>query len=116
MIQSQESPISLICNNFQGVLLLTITKNKLIEAVCEKTELPKKTSTSAVESLLEIVKRTLVSGEDVLISGFGKFVVKDKKKRKGRNPQTGNDLILDARRIVSFKCSNKLRDKMNDSH
>jgi integration host factor subunit alpha len=93
---------------------VTITKTKLVESICRKSELPKRESTSIVESFLEIIKRTLESGEDLLISGFGKFVVKEKKERKGRNPHTGNDLILDARRIVLFKCSDKLRKSLND--
>ena len=92
---------------------MTITKTKLVESICRKSELPKQESISAVESLLEIIKRTLESGEDVKISGFGKFCVKDKKERKGRNPETGDDMILRARRIVTFKCSNLMRDKIN---
>jgi integration host factor subunit alpha len=63
--------------------------------------------------LLEIIKSTLESGEDVLISGFGKFEVKEKNARRGRNPQTGSDLMLGARRVVIFKCSGVLREKMN---
>jgi len=93
---------------------VTITKTKLIESIWKKSELPKQESISTLESLIEIIKKTLESGEDLLISGFGKFTVKDKKKRKGRNPQTGNDLILDARRIVLFKRSDKLRKSLND--
>ncbi|NQT57613.1 MAG: HU family DNA-binding protein [Bacteroidetes bacterium] len=58
-----------------------------------------------VESLLEIIKNTLASGEDVLITGFGKFIVKDKKERKGRNPHTAGDMKLRARRVIVFKCS-----------
>jgi integration host factor subunit alpha len=92
---------------------VTITKTKLIESICKESKLPKQESISTFESLLEIIKRTLESGEDLLISGFGKFVVKEKKERKGRNPHTGDDLILDARRIVLFKCSNKLRKSLN---
>jgi len=65
------------------------------------------------ESLLEIIKRSLENGKDALITGFGKFCVKEKRKRRGRNPQTGEDLILDARRVVSFRCSGRLRDKIN---
>ena len=61
----------------------------------------------------EIVKSTLVSGESVMISGFGKFVVKEKRTRRGRNPATGNDLMLGARRVVTFKCSGMLREKIN---
>ena len=92
---------------------MAITKANLIDSVYEKSELQKQQSTSAVESLLEIMKRTLGSGEDILISGFGKFYVKEKNKRKGRNPHTGNGLILDARRVVNFKCSGVLREKVN---
>ena len=61
----------------------------------------------------EIVKSTLVSGESVMISGFGKFVVKETRTRRGRNPATGNDLMLGARRVVTFKCSGMLREKIN---
>jgi integration host factor subunit alpha len=74
---------------------------------------PKNQSVEIVESLLELMKSTLESGEDVLVSGFGKFCVNDKKERKGRNPATGEDAILRARRVVTFKCSGKLRDRVN---
>ena len=67
----------------------------------------------AFQSLLEIIKQTLESGEDILISGFGKFCVKEKKERKGRNPATGNDMTLEGRRVVTFKCSGKLKEKLN---
>jgi len=63
--------------------------------------------------LLEIIKNTLENGQDVLISGFGKFCVKEKNSRRGRNPQTGKDLTLEARRVVTFKCSSALKDKIN---
>lgn len=66
-----------------------------------------------VETLLDIIKGTLESGEDILISGFGKFNVKDKKERRGRNPATDEELMLAPRRVVTFKCSAKLRDKVN---
>jgi integration host factor subunit alpha len=66
-----------------------------------------------VESVLEIIKNTLENGEDVLISGFGKFCVRDKKKRRGRNPATGKRMMLGARRVVIFKCAGRLRDKVN---
>ena len=92
---------------------MSITKADIINLICKKSDLKKQKSTSAVESLLEIIKQTLESGEDLLISGFGKFYVKGKNKRRGRNPQTGNGLILDARRVVTFKCSGVLREKMN---
>ena len=74
---------------------------------------PKNQSVGITESLLELIKASLESGEDVLVSCFGKFCVKEKKERKGRNPATGEDAILPARRVVTFKCSGKLRDKVN---
>ncbi|MBC8458384.1 MAG: integration host factor subunit alpha [Deltaproteobacteria bacterium] len=92
---------------------MSLTKANLIDSLYEKLELQKQKSTSAVESLLEIIKHTLESGEDVLISGFGKFCVNDKKERKGRNPQTASDMKLRARRVVTFKCSGVLRDRVN---
>ena len=92
---------------------MTITKADLINSVCSTTDFAKQESSAVVESLLEIIKSTLVSGEDVLVSGFGKFCLKEKKERKGRNPETGDDMILDARRVVVFKCSNLMRDRLN---
>ena len=92
---------------------MALTKADLIKSICETVNLPKQESTSAVEFVFEAIKGTLESGEDVLISGFGKFHVKNKKERRGRNPHTGEDLILDARRVVTFKCSNLMRDKIN---
>ena len=74
---------------------MTVTKTDLTSLIHNKFDLPKSQASHLVESLLENIKRTLASGEDILISGFGKFCVKDKKIRKGRNPQTGDDLILD---------------------
>ncbi|MEE8430551.1 MAG: integration host factor subunit alpha [Candidatus Desulfatibia sp.] len=70
-------------------------------------------SVETVEILLEIIKKTLESGEDILISGFGKFCVKEKAERRGRNPATGGDMMLPPRKVVTFKCSGKLRDKVN---
>ncbi|NNF98314.1 MAG: integration host factor subunit alpha [Desulfobacteraceae bacterium] len=91
---------------------MALTKNDIITSVHE-LGFTKKQSVDAVESLLEIIKRTLECGEDVLVSGFGKFCVKDKKQRRGRNPATGSDLILNERKVVTFKCSGKLRNKIN---
>ena len=73
----------------------------------------KKTAVDYTEALLEIIKSTLEQKEDVLISGFGKFSIKEKDERKGRNPITGNELMLEPRRVVTFKCSHKLREKIN---
>jgi integration host factor subunit alpha len=92
---------------------MALTKTNLIDSVYGKSDLQKQESRIIVESLLEIIKHTLESGEDVLISGFGKFCVKDKKERKGRNPHTAGDMKLRARRVVTFKCSGVLREKMN---
>ena len=92
---------------------MAVTKVNLIDTVYKKSELQKQKSTTTVESLPEIIKRALGSGEDILISGFGKFYVKDKNERRGRNPQTGNGLMLDARRVVKFKCSGVLSEKVN---
>ena len=92
---------------------MSITKADINDSIYKHSDLHKQEVTSSVESLLEIIKRTLESGEDLLVSGFGKFCVKDKKKRRGRNPETGNSLMLDARRVVTFKCSRTLRENLN---
>lgn len=92
---------------------MTLTKNATVEKVQSELNFLKNESIEIVDSLLEIIKSTLESGEDVLISGFGKFCVKDKNERKGRNPATGETAILPARRIVTFKWSKKLREKIN---
>ena len=91
----------------------TLTKAKIIDAVAEKNGFTHKKSIETVEILLELIKRTLETGEDVLISGFGKFCVKKKKKRRGRNPATGEDLMLAPRKVVTFQSSMKLREKLN---
>lgn len=92
---------------------MTLTKNDIIDSIYNSTNLPKDKSAELVDSLLEIIKQTLENGEDVLITGFGKFCVKGKRKRRGRNPQTGEDLMLDARKVVTFKCSGVLKNKIN---
>lgn len=92
---------------------MTVTKTDLTSSICKTLDLPKSQASRLVESLLENIKRTLASGEDILISGFGKFCVKDKKTRRGRNPQTGDDLVLDGRRVVTFRGSPILKRKMN---
>ena len=91
---------------------MALTKNDIVTKVHE-LGFTKKKSVDIIETLLEIIKRTLADNEDVLISGFGKFCVKNKKKRRGRNPATGADLILRERKVVTFKCSGKLRDRIN---
>jgi len=91
----------------------TLAKMALIKAIQTQNGYSLKKSTDIVETLMEIIKSTLESGEDVMISGFGKFQVREKRKRLGRNPATGNDMILPARKVVTFKCSGRLRDHLN---
>jgi integration host factor subunit alpha len=91
---------------------VALTKNDIVVKVHE-LGFTKKKSVEIVESLIEIIKVKLEEGDDVLISGFGKFCVKGKKNRRGRNPSTGEDLDLRARRVVTFKCSGKLRERIN---
>lgn len=92
---------------------MALTKSDIIESIRNHCGLSKNKSTEVVESLIQTIKKTLESGEDVLNSGFGKFYVKDKNKRRGRNPATAEDLMLEARRVVTFRCSGVLRDKIN---
>ena len=91
----------------------TLTKADIIEAIQKENGYSRKQSVEVTEILMEIIKQTLESGEDVLISGFGKFQVKTKKQRRGRNPSTGEGLILSPRRVVTYKCSNKLKTQIN---
>ena len=92
---------------------MTLTKAQIVESVQDQTDFPKNKSTDIIESLLEIIKSTLALGEVVLVSGFGKFSVREKNERKGRNPATGDDMMLAQRKVVTFKCSGKLRDRIN---
>jgi integration host factor subunit alpha len=94
---------------------MALTKDKIINEVYTQLGLRKSDARQVVEQLLGIMKGTLQNGEDLLISGFGKFVVKEKKARRGRNPQTRRDLQLRARRVVVFKTSGILRKKINSS-
>lgn len=92
---------------------MSLTKYKIAEQLQSELGFSKERSLETVESMLEIIKSTLESGEDVLVSGFGKFCVKEKDQRKGRNPSTGKDMMLKQRRVVTFKCSGTLRAKVN---
>ena len=94
---------------------MTLTKIQIVESIQNQTGFPKNRSSEIVETLLEIIKRTLESGEDVLVSGFGKFCVKEKKERKGRNPATGDAMMLEPRKVVTFKCFGKLREMVNSN-
>lgn len=95
---------------------MTLTKAELVQQVYKNHDsLTKAQATESVESFLKLSKDSLINGENLLLSGFGKFNVKDKKARRGRNPQTGEELTLDARRVVTFKPSGILREKINKS-
>jgi integration host factor subunit alpha len=93
--------------------LMALTKDKIINGVYESLGLSKSQARRVVEQVFEIMKRTLEEGDSLLVSGFGKFMVKDKRSRRGRNPQTKKDLQLRARKVVVFKTSGVLRKKMN---
>jgi len=94
---------------------MTLTKDEIVKALAKENGYLLKQSIELIETLLELIKSSLASGEDVLISCFGKFCVKEKRQRKGRNPATGEDMMLEARRVVTFRCSRQLRDKISES-
>ncbi len=83
----------------------TLTKARIVETVVETNGYTQQKAYEIIEKLLELIKRSLESGENVLISGFGKFCVKKKSKRRGRNPATGTDMMLRSREVVTFQCS-----------
>jgi len=92
---------------------VTMTKGDIVERVHEKIGFSKKDAGDVVESVFEIIKARLESGEKVKISGFGNFVVNEKRPRKGRNPQTGGDIVISGRRVLTFKASQVLKKDMN---
>jgi integration host factor subunit alpha len=93
---------------------MSLTKVDIIDSIYEKIGIPKQECVRIVESVFEIIKDDLENGNDVMISGFGKWTVKTKKKRKGRNPQTGRELMIDARKVVTFRPSQVLKRTIND--
>ena len=93
--------------------MISCTKQTIINKISEKNNQTPSQAKDTVETLLEIMKSTLASGEDIMISGFGKFQVNDKAPRKGRNPATGKAMMLKGRRTVTFKCCGRLRDRVN---
>jgi integration host factor subunit alpha len=92
---------------------MTLTKDHLVSSIGNRLGVSRFESSRIVESVLETVKTSLSNGEDVLISGFGKFIIKNKATRRGRNPQTGEDLTLEPRRVITFKCSPRMRERIN---
>ncbi len=91
----------------------TLTKAHIVDAVIEANGFTRRKSVETIETMLELIKSTLESGEDVLISGFGRFCVKQKAERRGRNPATGKDMMLAPRKVVTFKWSGMLKNKLN---
>ena len=92
---------------------MALTKKEMISRFIEQAKLDNQTATRSVEAIIELMKSALASGDDVLVSGFGKFSVNEKDSRKGRNPATGEDMMLPGRKVITFKCSGKLRDRIN---
>ncbi len=92
---------------------MALTKRMIVDRIQTELGYTLNQSVDATEALLELIKSTLAAGDDALVSGLGKFCVKEKAERKGRNPATGSDMMLSARRVVTFKCSAKLRDRIN---
>ncbi len=92
---------------------MSLTKADIVSQLTNHLGFTKSKAFEVTETLLEIIKRTLESGEDVMVSGFGKFCVKEKAERRGRNPATDEDLMLAPRKVVRFRCSRKLREKVN---
>ena len=93
---------------------MALTKAQIVDSVSDQIGFTKNHSFEIIKTLLEIIKKSLESGEDVLVSGFGKFCVKEKRERKGRNPATGDDMMMKPRKVVTFRWSGKLRKKIND--
>ena len=93
---------------------MTLTKAEIAEQVHNQLGRNKKESARMVEALFEIIKESLEEGKDVMISGFGKFSIRERGERTGRNPLTGDPIMLPTKKVVTFKCSGKLREKIND--
>ncbi len=92
-----------------------MTKADLISIIYEEIGLSKRDSAKITENMLDIIKETLENGENVKLSGFGSFNIRDKRARRGRNPQTGEEITITPRRVLTFKASNVFRDKLNPS-
>lgn len=95
------------------MVYMALTKTEITEKIQRHLNISRTTSYNIMEDFLGIIKQSLEDGEDVMISGFGKFCVNEKKARKGRNPATNEEMRLPARKVVTFKCSGKLRKLIN---
>ena len=92
---------------------MALTKIEIVNSIANQVGYPKNRSSEIIEILLELIKSSLESGDDVLISGFGKFRVKEKRERRGRNPSTGEDMMMRPRKVVTFRWSRNLKEKIN---
>ena len=92
---------------------MALTKAQIVEALFARGGFTKIQSAQVIDTLFELIKQSLQNGEDILISGFGKFSVQEKQARRGRNPKTGKAITLAPRKAVTFKCSGVLRAGMN---
>jgi len=92
---------------------MALTKKQIARSIQQGTDLPFGQAYQIVETTLGIIKSKLASGEDVLVTGFGKFKVNEKAARKGRNPYTGEAMMLRPRRVVTFQCSGRLKERLN---
>ena len=92
---------------------MTLTKVEIVNSLANQIGFTKNHSFEIIETLLEIIKKTLESGDDVMITNFGKFCVREKGERRGRNPSTGEDMMMRSRKVVTFRWSGKLRKKIN---
>lgn len=93
-----------------------MTKIDIVEKIHNELGFPKKESSDLLESVFSIMKDTLSSGESLMISGFGSFVVKQKNDRRGRNPQTGEAITIESRRILAYKVSSVLKNRINETN
>ena len=98
---------------FEERFMATLTKAHIVEKLFARNLFTKGESAQIIETLFELIKQSLQDGEDVMISGFGKFSVREKHQRRGRNPQSGEPMTLAPRKVITFKCSSVLREKMN---
>ena len=103
----------LITSNIRGTLSMALIKAHIVESVAKKCGYTQQKSADITETILELIKKSLESGEDVLITNFGKFYVKEKRARKGWNLSTGELAMIAPKRVVTFRCSGKLREKIN---
>lgn len=92
---------------------MALTKSDILIKICNETQLTKNQSSEILEAMIKIIKTTLETGDEIMISGFGKFFVRDKNQRNGRNPASGEGMLLEARKVVRFQSSKKLKAQLN---